>query len=376
MAIRRWGFRPRPEPHELFTSWLHRLALANATSDHTLGATMLPGVAIWNRDPDRSFDPAYLPVVSMWTGVPVRGLECMLLSRWVGRLSESVSSTGYSAWILPIGVYHRLRRRGLLFCPACLQEGKADAFWMWRMAWSVCCRRHRKMLLDSCSSCGEVYMPHRTAPSLLGRMPCVCCGSDLARAPQCAAPVWAWQMQQRLETAMLEGRTQIHGHAFFALPLFQGLRSLVSLLLSPRGLEMAAKLVDVGSVSRARPAPFELRSAPQRYMAMEACWVLMADWPHRFLAVSERVGLRRSHLMKMTLEPAYWTDSAFNQLPGVAHRELNTAEVRAIATWLDSVGGAVSWASVLQASGVGVPTRVPQPALETLLHERGACSSG
>lgn len=366
----RWCFRPRPASNELLSSWLHRLALANATRDHTLCRTMFADRAVWNRDPDRSFPRPQLAVLAGWTGVPLVRIEQLVLGHWEGRLSERVATNGSTPWILPVGVYHRLRRRaGLMYCPACLSAGEADALWMWRMAWSLCCRVHRLRLLDACPSCEGPYMPHRSAPSLLGRMPCAQCGSDLAKAAQSPASVWEWQFQQRLETALLEGRTQIHGRPFLALPLFHGLRPLASVLLSKKGRDLSSRFLGHHGlkVKVLEKTAFELQPIAARRTVMHAAWELLADWPVSFAKHARSVGYRKGDADKVAPSFPFWMQQGIDLLGGQRQRELHSEEVATIAGWMQQEGTEVSWNGVLAAAGLSVPTRIAQPALERIL---------
>lgn len=378
MATGRWCFRPRPRPHELLSSWLHRLALANATRDHTMCKTMWPGAEVWARDLDRSLPPLLMPVLSMWTGVSETALSRMQLTRWMGYLAEDIPPNGHAPWILPLGIYHRIRRRpGLLFCPACLSEDDADAVWMWRLAWTVSCRRHRLDLFDACPHCNTPYMPHRSAPSLLGRMPCTGCGRDLAKLQQQPSPVWAWQFQQRMETALLEGRTQIAGRGYFALPFFAGLRSLASRLLTGTGAELAMRSV-------ARPCPAVLRTGhlvewqpyDRRRWVLEACWTLLQDWPTTFLEAARRVGHRHHAVDRVPQEDVFWLKEGLDKLEGCRQRQVTEPEACAIADWLRSQGAAVTWNAVLHVAGISTPTRLPQPAVRALLENRNHALKG
>lgn len=370
MATGRWCFRPRPISDELLSSWLHRLALTNATRDHTLCKTMWPDAAVWTRDLDRSLPNELLPVLSDWTGVSVSTLSRLQLTHWLGRLSETMPPRGHAAWLLPVGVYHRIRRRhGLMFCPACLRESDADARWMWRMAWTVCCRRHRAYLLDACPACSEPYMPFRSSPSMLGRMPCSSCGLDLARVDQPLAPVWAWQFQQRMEVALVKGHTQIEGRSFFALALFTGLRSLVALLLSRQGRELAGRITTTNheSVACPRGAAIELHGIAARRWVMEAAWRLLQDWPISFIELTRRVGFRHHLAERIGSRWVFWMAEGIDRLPGCRQRQLDLIEAEAVSQWLVDRDETPTWNRILSTAGVSTPTRVPQPSVLCVL---------
>lgn len=370
MPTGRWCFRPRPAPHELLSSWLHRLALANAVRDHTLCKTMWPRVDVWTRDLDRSLRSDLLPVLSSWTGVPVLELERLQLTQWVGRLAETLPARGHADWILPLGVYHRLRRRpGLLYCSSCLRQSDADAVWAWRMAWTTCCRVHKMELREVCPSCDTPYMPHRSSPSLLGRMPCVVCGLDLARCSQQPSAQWAWQFQQRLETALVEGRTQIARRGFFALPFFVGLRSLAALLLTRSGRELVRRVTGHSTPTRhfEPSSRIEFQPLSVRRWVLQGCWVLLQDWPCTFIENARRVGQRHHIAKRFDRDWVFWLQEGVDKLEGCRQRQVSADEAQAIALWLRHQGAEVSWSRILHAAGVSTPTRIPQPGVRAVL---------
>lgn len=355
-AAPRWCVRPAPGQNELLSSWLHRLALANAIADHTLCRHMFGRLAIWNRDVDRCFPEEAFPILSQWTGVAESQLAAMKLTHWAGRLSESVNRYGNNVWILPLGVFHRIRRRcGLQFCAACLREGPIDAVWKWRMAWATCCRRHQLVLLEDCPGCGSPYVPHRMAPSLFGRACCPRCGTDVSRATQRAAEHGEIEMQQRLETALLEGHTQIDNHGYFALPLFEGLRRLVRVVLSAKWSDLALKVrgIQLTPVRFANgTAAFEFQHIATRREVLSVVWVLLKNWPNRFLAKMREASIPR-HAFDQEGQPVpFWLQQGLDHVPGTQPRVLEEEEVLGMCRWLAHQGERVTWTSVLEAFGI------------------------
>lgn len=293
----RWVARPSPLRHELLSSWLHRLALANGLKDHTFCRHMFGRQAVWTRDLDRSFSTENQATLALWTGVSQSRIEAMTLPRWAGRLSESVNAHGNSDWILPMGVFHRIRRRhGLLFCPVCLADGAGDAYWPWRMAWSTACVRHRILLQDGCPRCDSPYMPHRSAPSLFGRSPCACCGFDLSNSPPETARTDDWMFQERLQSALVRGRTAIMGVPYFPLTLFLGIRALATALMSRAGEELVHRLTGQPPLASMKPGTkrdIENQPLHVRRQVIRGIWPLLEDWPHQFRAHLRRARARR-----------------------------------------------------------------------------------
>jgi len=333
IASVRWCVRPVPEDDELLSSWLHRLAIANAICDHTVCRLMFGRLDVWNRNLDRSFPESALPILSAWTGVSVERLSMMRLGRWTGRLSERVLTRGNSAWILPAGVYHRIRRRfGLLFCPLCLAERSATALWMWRIAWSTCCLAHERMLLDRCPKCGGVYLPHRTAPSLFGKACCAHCCWDLCRSSTCGATSSALQIQLALEEALLTGGFKYGRLDLPSLHFFGGFRTMVRVLLSPKSKYLVAGILDTdvesGEVSR-NVLPFEFRDLGTRRATIGAAWRLLEDWPHQFVSLMRSSRLGRWVFGSRLGDIPYWIETALDEMPACEVRGPTQEEILA-----------------------------------------------
>lgn len=368
----RWCVRPAPLPQELLSSWLHRLALANALTDHTLCRHMFGNLAIWNRDVDRCFPKDRMAVIATWTGINEVRLAPLRLDYWTGRLSEQVNIYGNSPWILPMGVYHRVRRRnGVLFCPACLKDGPADVLWMWRMAWSTCCRRHRVRLLENCPQCASPYMPHRSEPNLFGRACCVGCGFDLSKAATERAEVWEWQFQQRLETAMHRGSCQIGRQGHLALGLMEGLRILVRVILRPKWQDGAHLVLGhrIGMLRSGRRAiMFEHQPMSIRRQVMRVLWEILQDWPTGFRHIMRRADIPRYAFDVEGKQVPFWLQTALDDVPGVQPRIVDKEEWRSACRWLRAQEKPVTRASLLATMDIG-SSPFGQPYLSDALEE-------
>ncbi len=143
----RWASVPPPQPDELMSSWLHRLARANGRSDHTLCSMMFGAVPLLNRDLDLTMPVALLPVLSKWTGISEYRLSELLLTTIQGKVTGESRTGTVCRWVLPLGVYHRVRRHhGLQYCPQCLAEPIAYARKQWRYAFVTECLEHERPL--------------------------------------------------------------------------------------------------------------------------------------------------------------------------------------------------------------------------------------
>ncbi len=362
----RWCVRPLPEEDELLSSWLHRLAIANALCDHSICRMMFGSMPVWNRDMDRSFPATALPALGDWTGVSENRLAEMKLTRWTGRLSESVRTDGMTTWILPVGVYHRIRRRpGLQFCPSCLRERDARALWSWRMAWSVCCSRHQIPLRDRCPRCEAVYLPHRSAPSLFGRACCALCGWDLCRddseEPATEDEV---QCQRALESALTSGEAHVGHLQVLALPFFEGLRLVVMALILRRATRHVQRRSESDGVPEAIALSrrrFEFLEIAERRQIMAVVWLLLQDWPSTFTRILSQCGVGAwMFRVSQQHQPPYWLSRALDVVARPPPRAITETELSAACAWVQSRGLKLTRTAVAQALGYGQNSRGPE----------------
>jgi len=137
-----------------------------------------------------------------------------------GILYERIRITNASRWILPLGIYHRTRRRGgQQWCAICLSTDR-QAYYRknWRLAIVSTCSKHGIVLADRCIDCGSSAVPHQ------GLDPCChVCGSDRRSYPHVIADSKALQLEHNFRE-ILAGRahppeacSNIYPLAFFNL---------------------------------------------------------------------------------------------------------------------------------------------------------------
>lgn len=173
-----WSIHIIPGEDELLTSFLLRASHALGLTPHRLGTIHFPGASLWNRDLDRSAHDCLLDTIAHTAGMSWNRVVAMTLRSIERCLRPNDRLPGRCSvpWLLPLGIYHRLRRcHGLRYCPQCLAT---SVFFQrsWRLSFVTMCEVHGCSLADQCPACGSVIMPHRQAISLVH---CWRCGSRL-----------------------------------------------------------------------------------------------------------------------------------------------------------------------------------------------------
>ena len=182
-----WPIHLHPKDDELLSSWILRLARAHALKLHTFCCLAWGrDTQIWNRDIDRLADLEFLKVLHEKTGVSEERIRHTTLSSLEGKLAERITSRGTARFLLPLGIYHRVRsRHGIQFCPDCLSEGVPYYRRKWRIALTTVCINHRRLLHDNCPRCSKAITFHRAEmgkrEKVQSKEPyyCYACGYDL-----------------------------------------------------------------------------------------------------------------------------------------------------------------------------------------------------
>jgi len=153
---RLWPAHPHPLPDEVLTSWIVRVAQANAIRLQTLCWQLFGNNSIpWSRDIDRSAPPWLLRVLCEHTGCNYWDAFHTSLVIYRGRLYPHRRAYGQLYWVLPVKV-KGLRRTAFnqQYCPACLDEDTVPYFRkQWRLALFTYCLKHQIELYDECPGC-------------------------------------------------------------------------------------------------------------------------------------------------------------------------------------------------------------------------------
>jgi hypothetical protein len=285
----------RPEADELLSSWLRRVALANAPALHTFCNTYWRGVQLWNRDLDCSAPSVVWQNLAQGTGTAIQAARNTTMQGFEGVLVEKIRVTGSTDLILAAGIYHRIRRNhGQQWCPLCLSADVEPYYRRrWRLAIASTCPRHGIVLADGCHECGAPAMPHRGADPY-----CHHCYADRRDHPGKVADSWALQFEYRL-TRLLDPDEvpqtrleEMHPLAFYGLvrhvfsAVAQGERS--------QGLRDEIARHWGGDPAPAVGHQLEYMRADDRHRMIGLVARVMRGWPWLFIAHCADAGVWKS----------------------------------------------------------------------------------
>lgn len=327
LSGRLWPAHEKPRPDELLSSWLVRLAMAHSLKLHTFCALVWSRhKQIWNRDIDKCADQSILNTLAEKTATSPERVTRTTLSDYQGRLYEKHNPYGNTLWIMPVGVYHRTRRRyGLQFCPRCLAEDKEPYYRRsWRLAFITFCETHCISLFDRCPQCSAPVNFHRNElgdrrkwlPESIAQ--CYACRYDLRETPATAVEQLSdcrlLEFQKSLTKALENGWTQVAGygpvysHLFFTV-LHQlmkvcatgkratGLREAVS-----RELNIESPLPVLTEGSR----DIERLDITERRKLLDMARYLLDEWPQRFVSLCLTLKVWSAALLRDLDDAPFW----------------------------------------------------------------------
>lgn len=285
-----WPAHPKPFPDEILSSWIVRVAEANAIKLQTL-CWMLFGNARspWNRDIDRSAPKWLLKAICEHTGTNYWDAYRTTLTTYRTVLYPSRQRSGQLRWILPVGT-HAMTREGYgqQFCPQCLAEDEVPYFRkVWRVALLTFCPTHQVMLHDACPSCGAPVAFHRRdfGVELVKAKPICCChacGLDFREAAT-MVPDFPSEEVQRLFNEILGFLQMPRGRrGQFDLGFFAVLHQLCRIMGSRQNAGRLQKFIadrlamEMADIELGRTAIEHRRSAERHHLILCALWLMAA----------------------------------------------------------------------------------------------------
>jgi hypothetical protein len=301
-----WPLRVPPLPDELLSSWLVRIAMAHGVKVHTLCRLTWLTKAVWNRDIDKLADEEFVQVLGRKTNISFSNAHATTMSAYEGYLFENLNRFGPTSWILPVGIYHRVRQRfGQQFCSLCLREDKEPYYRRrWRLAFMTCCEVHAVALLDRCPQCGSAVNFHRNElgdPNVSHAVSithCFKCALNFSDPTICSFAKPVAEPLVTFTRSLLTGleigfvrvgyKVSVYSHLFFA-----GLRQLMRVLATShsrlenlRG-ELQVRF-DLGAKNGTSTANLEELNVGQRNQLLNGARILLLDWPKNFVELSTK----------------------------------------------------------------------------------------
>jgi len=301
-----WPLHLKPKPQELLSSWIIRFSHAHCYKSETI-CTILFGYRspVWNRDVDKLAPEYVLNKMIEVTGATVEQAYNTVLLSYQNYLTINFNSQGNTRWILPLGIVHRSRSRpSLMYCPQCFAEDSIPYYRkLWRVAWVTVCSKHKIRLLDTCSSCGAIVMPHRADMRIKNSIPnentlihCFNCGISLAKGKNIKASSNLTRWQRKMERAAYLGYLKWQENpSLYSFLFFDGVREL--------SLVLMRQMKGAPSVKR----EIEFVDLDYRYKVMTDIAQILARWPVAFRAYVKKQKLSYSYLKNYDLDCLpYW----------------------------------------------------------------------
>lgn len=350
-----WPIHPHRLKEELLSSWIVRTAHANRLKLQTFTSLSFGReAALWNRDVDRSASDELLGILSRHTGSSIDEIRAGTLASYDGILFERHNANGNTRWILPLGIYHRTRKRfGVQFCPLCLFSDPVPYFRrQWRLAFTTVCDRHGTMMHDRCPACGSpvIYFRNdlgkRTGYRIGDLVSCWKCGSDLrrvlARSPIGGNGKIIMALRSLVAFHDLGWWFQGERHLQYGHLYFDALHHLVTCLSAWRGKRLLAAAEAetgcpaevLGAIGRNR---FDLRPVGERHRIMVAALWLLDDWPERFVRIAKSSGLTQARILRGETLP-YWYEFETRTWLGAKFASPTTEEASRAAAYLSANG--------------------------------------
>lgn len=307
-----WPVHLKPQPGEVLSSWLMRLAHAHGLKVQTFDRLVFGGgFQLWNRDIDRLAPDWLLDTLCTNTATPMRLAREATLRTYEGLLYPYYHGSHVLKWITLVKTYST-RRNGyaMQFCPRCLAEDDDPYFrTRWRVACYTWCGTHNVMLHDRCPSCGVPVIFHRRElgkpKQVDGGALCQChaCDFDLREAltseptfyDESAMTEWRAVIGQ-LECPAIRAKVDVD---YFTV-LHQLCRLLAGRYRKIALLEFACRQLrlSVRSLETDTRMMFEGRPLDERHYILQLAFWLMASLEERLTSAWQSSAITGSALLR------------------------------------------------------------------------------
>jgi len=317
-------------PDELLSSWLSRLARANALKLQEL-LTMVTRTrrSYMGRDLDGLIDPEFATSLAALSGIP----PTKLVGWTYGANSLDLTAAdqlkkGGRRWILPkVSKSRRPTAPWLQFCLPCLQSDATPYMRRrWRYAFLTTCEIHGGKLSTHCPFCGAPFdfegydidapLAERVAPISA----CTQCRRDIRQACVSfeAADVRVVRYERALCAAADRGWTRVRGVGWvYSHQVFDVLHRLLRLLHAKNGLRrlligsafpgaMFGTPFDV-PLGRFEGWPYDVRHQVMAWLSG-----LLRGWPEHFVEQCSQFNVLRSSIHGHRGSVPYWFDQVLH----------------------------------------------------------------
>jgi hypothetical protein len=331
--------------------------MAHGLKLHTFCTVLWDKRSVWNRDIDKSADNPMLTALARRTGTSFERVRATTLGTYEGVLYERHNALGNTPWIMPLGIYHRVRRmHGMQYCPRCLAEDKQPYFRReWRLAFVTVCTKHLCLLYDACPRCDAVVNFHRdelgarNKQVATGMARCFSCRFDLRAAR--SSPLHdvhgnSIGYQCRLTQAITNGWINVgKGQRVYSLLYFAVLRQLMKILASRRGNRLFVALCreteDLHYALRFDTGRTDVESlrVAERHLLKSLVVYLLEDWPERFIRICAAERIWSSTLLRdFEIAPFWYWSVVHDQLYRTSYRATDV-EITATIAYINKSGG-------------------------------------
>ncbi|AYV45187.1 hypothetical protein CFHF_03750 [Caulobacter flavus] len=352
---RPWPYRPAPWPDELLSSWFLRVAHGLTLKPYTLAhATWRSVPPLLTRDIDNMADPRIVGVMAAKVDVPVQRAWETTLAAYDGKLVERYAPGGRNAWILQVGVRHRVRGLGgLQYCPVCFTE---HVYFRraWRVGFVTTCPDHGLRLLDRCDQCGSTLEPHRSAALHL----CPRCGLDLRQGSLIPASRRVIELQRRAQSVLARGWGHLGGQILgWSHLYFDTLRIVVKALsfgVRSQALRNAVARRhggDPSSFPKGAKTSIEQMCVGDRHRVLDLAAPLMKAWPERLVEACQEARMWRSWILHDAHDPPFVIADVINEHLTLRFYKPSTQEIVAALAYLQGTGRPVLKADLMRLVG-------------------------
>ena len=279
---------------------------------------------MWARDIDRSVSLMTVQAIAKLTAQKEDVVWGTTLKAYEGVLFPESNSRNAAYHFLPLGVYHRTRRRfGQMYCPECLAGDDTPYFRrIWRLTLATVCPIHHCLLLDRCPNCGATlsFFRQTLGQRVTGTSKSICrcsnCSADLRKAASMTSPAPRYQLEAHIRLlkmiasvtpsnlpvdSNIVGYLEVVQHiAQYSLSHRKALtnssfRRLLALVATPRALLVsAARSLDRCPVY-------------ERHIGISRALWLLEEWPTRLYEYGRRAELSSSELLRdFPLAPSWY----------------------------------------------------------------------